>query len=64
VTRTPDPRIRNPLLYPAELRALFIGIVDAHRDDGKRFVVRAEEKLTALLELGRAIYDFAVNAIV
>jgi hypothetical protein len=26
-------------------------IVDAHRDDGKRFVVRAEEKLTAFLEL-------------
>jgi integrase len=25
VTRTPDLRIRNPLLYPAELRALFIG---------------------------------------
>jgi integrase len=25
VTRTPDPRIRNPLLYPAELRAHFIG---------------------------------------
>src|SRR5881394_971830 len=24
VTRTPDPRIRNPLLYPAELRALLI----------------------------------------
>ena len=23
VTRTPDPRIRNPLLYPAELRAHF-----------------------------------------
>jgi hypothetical protein len=22
VTRTPDPRIRNPMLYPAELRAL------------------------------------------
>ena len=21
VTRTPDPRIRNPMLYPAELRA-------------------------------------------
>ena len=21
MTRTPDPRIRNPLLYPAELRA-------------------------------------------
>src|SRR5947209_8549554 len=25
VTRTPDRRIRNPLLYPAELRAHFIG---------------------------------------
>jgi hypothetical protein len=26
-------------------------IVDAHRGDGKRFVVRADEKLTAFLEL-------------
>jgi hypothetical protein len=26
-------------------------IVDAHRDNGKRFVVRSEEKLTAFLEL-------------
>jgi len=30
-----------------------IWIVDAHRDDGKRFVVRADEKLTAFLELGK-----------
>jgi hypothetical protein len=29
--------------------------VDAHRNDGKRFVVRAEEKLTAFLELEAAI---------
>jgi hypothetical protein len=28
-----------------------IFVVDAHRDDGKRFVVRADEKLTAFLEL-------------
>ena len=28
-----------------------IWIADAHRDDGKRFVVQAEEKLTAFLEL-------------
>src|SRR5215469_2968679 len=28
-----------------------IWIVDAHRDDGKRFVVRADEKLTAFLVL-------------
>jgi hypothetical protein len=26
-------------------------IADAHRDDGKRFAVRADEKLTAFLEL-------------
>jgi hypothetical protein len=28
-----------------------IWIADAHRDDGKRFIVRAEEKLTAFIEL-------------
>jgi hypothetical protein len=32
-----------------------IWIVDAHRDDGKRFVVHASEKATAFLELQRAI---------
>ena len=33
-----------------------IWIADAHRDDGrKRFVVRADEKLTAFLELERAV---------
>jgi hypothetical protein len=30
-------------------------IVDAHRDNGKRFVARAEEKLTAFVELESAI---------
>jgi hypothetical protein len=35
-----------------------IWIVDAHRD-GKRFIVRADEKLTAFVELERAIYEFA-----
>ena len=25
--------------------------VDAHRDDGRRFIVRSDEKLTAFLEL-------------
>jgi hypothetical protein len=28
-----------------------IFVADAHRGDGKRFVVRADEKLTAFLEL-------------
>jgi hypothetical protein len=32
-----------------------IWIFDAHRDDGKRFVVHADEKLTAFLELESAI---------
>ena len=30
-------------------------VADAHRDDGKRFIVRADEKLTAFLELESAI---------
>jgi hypothetical protein len=32
-----------------------IFVVDAHRDDGKRFVARSDEKLTAFLELERAV---------
>jgi len=32
-----------------------ISIADAHRNDGKRFIVRADEKLTAFMELERAI---------
>jgi len=41
---------------------LTIWIADAHRD-GKRFIVRADEKLTAFVELERAIYDFAVSLV-
>ena len=33
-----------------------IWIADAHRDDGKRFVVHADEKLIAFLELESAIH--------
>ena len=36
---------------PARRRVLFTA--DAHRDNGKRFVVTADEKLTAFLELER-----------
>jgi len=39
-----------------------IWIVDAH-GYGKRFIVRADEKLTAFVELERAIYEFALDAI-
>jgi hypothetical protein len=41
-----------------------IWIADMHRDDGKRFVVQADEKRTAFLELRRAIHEFAVGLIV
>jgi hypothetical protein len=34
---------------------LAIWIADAHCDDGKRFVVRADEKLTAFVELQSAV---------
>jgi len=36
-------------------RGRTIWIVDAHRDDGKRFVVHADEKLTPFLELESVI---------
>jgi hypothetical protein len=39
-----------------------IWIVDAH-GYGKRLIVRAEESLTAFLELERAIHEFAVDLI-
>jgi hypothetical protein len=39
-----------------------IWIADAHSGDGKRFIVRADEILTAFLELERAIHQFAVDA--
>ena len=32
-----------------------IFVADAYRDDGRRFVVRADEKLTAFIELASAI---------
>jgi hypothetical protein len=37
----------------ARRRTIFVA--DAHRDDGRRFVVRADEKLTAFLVLESAI---------
>jgi hypothetical protein len=38
-----------------------IWIVDAYRDDGRRFVVRAGEKLTAFVELESAIRAASVE---
>ncbi len=41
------------LLIDSKGRTIFVA--DAHRGDGKRFVVRADGKLTAFLELEAAI---------
>jgi hypothetical protein len=41
----------QPLIPMGERSGLF----DAHRDDGKRFVVHADEKLTAFVELESTI---------
>ena len=38
-----------------DLEGRTIWIVDAHRGDGKRFVVRSDENLTAFIELESAI---------
>ena len=45
-----------------DLEGRTIWIVDAH-GYGRRFVVRADEMLTAFVELQRAIHEFAVNLI-
>jgi hypothetical protein len=34
-----------------EGRTIFVADADAHRDNGKRFIVTADEKLRAFLEL-------------
>jgi hypothetical protein len=44
-------------------RGRTIWIVDPHRDDRRRFIVHADEKLTAFVELERAIHKFAVDLI-
>jgi hypothetical protein len=37
-------------------------IADAHRDDGQRFIERADEKLTAFVELESAIREAELDA--
>jgi hypothetical protein len=43
-------------------RGQTIWIADAHRGDGKRFIVRAGEKLTAFIELESACTQRASSA--
>jgi len=43
--------------FSLAVRRVVIGIADAHRDDGKR---RADEKLTAFLELESVVREAAL----
>ena len=45
--------LASPQAFDSNGRTIWIA--DAHRGDGKRFVVRAAKKLTAFLELERAV---------
>jgi hypothetical protein len=45
-----------PSTFLSSMRRIWIA--DAHRD-GKRFIVRGDELLTAFLEAERAIHEFA-----
>src|SRR5437763_10685995 len=51
--RTCVARVDRP--HHRKRRSRTIWIADAHRGDGKRFVARADEKLTEFLELESAI---------
>jgi hypothetical protein len=47
--------MESGLRFSSDSRGRIIWVADAHRDDGKRFVVHADEKLTAFIELESAI---------
>jgi hypothetical protein len=49
----PRKKSRRFLLSAVDSDGKTIWIADAHRGDGKRFVARSDEKLTAFLELER-----------
>jgi hypothetical protein len=65
------PRSSDPLasgwrlgwLSAVDSEGRTLWIVDAHRDNGKRFVVRSDEKLTAFLELERITHELALSAL-
>jgi hypothetical protein len=40
-----------------------IFVADAHRDNGKRYVVRSDELRTAFLELERITHELALTAV-
>jgi hypothetical protein len=55
--QTQRVRLDVGLRFSVDSSGRTIWIADAHRDDGKRFVVPSEEKLTAFLDLERVARD-------
>ena len=49
--------------YSDDLHIQVKRFADAHRDDGKRFIVRSDQKLMAFLELERITHELAVSAL-
>jgi len=57
VARGEGKRFREICVSSLDFKGRTIWIVNAHRDDGKRFIVRADQKLTAFLELAANCLD-------
>jgi hypothetical protein len=53
--RSQKTRLELGLLATVDSRGRTILVADAHRDDGRRFIVHADEKLSAFVELESAI---------
>ena len=60
--QTQRVRLDVGLRFSVDSSGRTIWIADAHRDDGKRFVVRSEEKLTAFGELEAEISHAQASA--
>jgi hypothetical protein len=53
----PDPtKQQHFTIIRHDSRGRTIFVADAHRGDGKRFIVRADDKLTAFVELEAAVH--------
>ena len=64
VVNNPESRLEFGLgLSRGFRRANDLGLSDAHRDNGKRFVVRSDQMLTAFLELERITHELALSAL-
>ena len=52
---TVEETVKSEWVSALDLEGRTIWIVDAHRGDGRRIIVRAEDKLSAFVELERQV---------